>query len=48
MSENVSILVVEDDFQNRQLICIYLKQAGYEVTEAINGVDNDGHRPGVG
>ncbi len=33
------ILVVEDDFQNRQLINIYLRQAEYDVTLSINGVD---------
>lgn len=31
------ILVVEDDFQNRQLINIYLSRSGYEVVSAING-----------
>jgi two-component system sensor histidine kinase/response regulator len=32
------ILVVEDDFQNRQLINIYLSRAGFEVMSAINGI----------
>jgi signal transduction histidine kinase len=35
----IKILVVEDDFQNRQLIHIYLRQAEYDVTLSINGVD---------
>ncbi len=33
------ILVVEDDFQNRQLLSIYLQRAGYEVDLASNGVE---------
>lgn len=39
MAENTKILVVEDDFQNRQLISIYLSRTGYEVTISVNGVD---------
>lgn len=34
---HTKILVVEDDFQNRQLINIYLTRSGYEVVSAING-----------
>lgn len=33
----IKILVVEDDFQNRQLLNIYLGRSGYEVVLAING-----------
>jgi len=40
MSESkTKILVVEDDFQNRQLINIYLSRSSYDVTLAINGKD---------
>lgn len=35
--DRTKILVVEDDFQNRQLINIYLSRSGYEVVSAING-----------
>lgn len=35
--DRTKILVVEDDFQNRQLINIYLSRSGYEVVTAING-----------
>ena len=31
------ILVVEDNFENRTLLCTILRQAGFEVREAING-----------
>ena len=31
------ILVVEDNFENRALLCTMLRQAGFEVHEAING-----------
>ncbi len=36
-NQRTKILVVEDDFQNRQLINIYLSRSGYEVVTAING-----------
>ena len=32
-----TILVVEDDAMLRQLICIYLKESGYEAVEAADG-----------
>lgn len=35
--DQTKILVVEDDFQNRQLINIYLTRSGYEVVSAMNG-----------
>ncbi|MCM3571252.1 response regulator transcription factor [Neobacillus mesonae] len=34
-----TVLVVEDDPKIRQLLKIYLTQEGYEVSEAINGLD---------
>jgi signal transduction histidine kinase len=37
--EHIKILVVEDDFQNRQLINIYLSRSHYDVTLAVNGFD---------
>lgn len=36
-TDRIKILVVEDDFQNRQLINIYLSRSGYDVVSAING-----------
>lgn len=38
-AQATKILVVEDDFQNRQLISIYLSKTGYEVTVCVNGLD---------
>ncbi|NUM81426.1 hybrid sensor histidine kinase/response regulator [bacterium] len=38
-NSNPKILVVEDDFQNRQLINIYLSRSGYDTILAINGRD---------
>ncbi|HMV25248.1 hybrid sensor histidine kinase/response regulator [bacterium] len=37
MSTHAKILVVEDDFQNRQLIQIYLSRMNFDVTLAPNG-----------
>ncbi|MGG3562799.1 response regulator transcription factor [Neobacillus rhizosphaerae] len=34
-----SVLIVEDDPKIRNLVKIYLKKDGYEVTEAVNGVE---------
>lgn len=34
-----SILVVEDDLMIRELVCIYLRKAGYEVMAVANGED---------
>ncbi|MCB0834378.1 MAG: hybrid sensor histidine kinase/response regulator [Bacteroidetes bacterium] len=38
MDKSTKILVVEDDFQNRQLITVYLSRA-YDVQTAVNGLD---------
>ncbi len=38
MQSRTKILVVEDDFQNRQLINIYLSRANYDVTLSIHGL----------
>ncbi len=35
----VKILLVEDDFQNRQLVLAYLRSGEFEVTQATNGHD---------
>ena len=37
--EKSKILVVEDDTAIRQVLCIYLRYAGYEVETATNGQD---------
>jgi DNA-binding response OmpR family regulator len=34
-----SVLIVEDDPKIRNLVKIYLKKDGYEVTEAVNGIE---------
>ncbi len=33
----MKILIVDDDFQNREIIRARLEQAGFEVAEAVNG-----------
>ena len=35
----LKILIVDDDFQNRDIIKTRLEQAGYGVSEAVNGDD---------
>lgn len=39
MSENISILVVDDEDRIRRLLKMYLEREGYEVDEAVNGVE---------
>lgn len=34
-----SVLVVEDDRELRELVCLMLKHNGFEVREAVDGVD---------
>ena len=33
----MKVLIVDDDFQNREIIRARLEQAGFEVAEAVNG-----------
>lgn len=35
----LKILIVDDDFQNRDILRTRLEQAGYAVSEAVNGED---------
>lgn len=37
MSENISVLVVDDEDRIRRLLKMYLEREGYEVDEAENG-----------
>jgi len=39
MSENISILVVDDEDRIRRLLKMYLEREGYDVDEAVNGVE---------
>ncbi|MFC4410994.1 response regulator transcription factor [Chungangia koreensis] len=39
MSENISILVVDDEDRIRRLLKMYLEREGYVVDEAVNGVE---------
>lgn len=39
------ILVVEDDFDIRQVLCLYLRYSGYDVREAIDGQEAIGLIP---
>lgn len=39
MNENNKILVVEDEIQLRNVICMYLKKEGYTVLQTDNGLD---------
>ena len=35
----ITVLVVEDTNSERELICDYLRQGGYEVVSAVNGTE---------
>ena len=39
MNEGIKILVVEDEIQLRNVICMYLKKEGYTVLETDNGLE---------